>query len=77
MRRSAGFPQRAVPATPPIDLYDKDAVTITPEVSLGAFDVEPGKASLVVEIVGENAAATKAWMFGLDYVRFIPAKPTP
>ena len=64
-------------ATAPLDLYEKDAVTITPEVSLGVFDMEPGTATLAVEIVGENPAATKAWMFGLDYVRFVPAKPAP
>ena len=62
-------------ATSPIDLYEKDAVTITPELSLGVFDLGPGTSSLAVEIVGENAAATKAWMFGLDYVRFVPVPP--
>jgi hypothetical protein len=64
-------------ATAPLDLYEKDAVTITPEVSLGVFDMESGTATLAVEIVGENPAATKAWMFGLDYVRFLPTKPGP
>lgn len=59
----------------PVDLYEKDAVTITPELSLGVFDLEPGMSSLVVEIVGENPAATRAWMFGLDYVRFVPLPP--
>jgi hypothetical protein len=63
--------------TPPLDLYDRDAVTITPEVSLGEFDLEPGTATLAVEIVGENPAATKAWMFGLDYVRFVPVTAEP
>lgn len=64
--------------TAPIDLYDKDAVIVTPEVSLGAFDLELGTVPLEVEIVGENPAATKAWMFGLDYLRFVPAKaPAP
>jgi hypothetical protein len=53
-------------ARSPVDLYEKDAVTITPELSLGIFDLEPGTASLVVDIAGENPAATKAWMFGLD-----------
>ena len=55
-------------------LYDKDAVTVTPEVSLGVFDLEPGTVPLTVDIVGENPAATKAWMFGLDYLRFVPVK---
>jgi len=63
--------------TPPLDLYEKDMVTITPEVSLGEFDLEPGTVTLAVEIVGENPAATKAWMFGLDYVRFVPVAPAP
>jgi hypothetical protein len=58
--------------TVPLDLYDKDAVVVTPEVSLGIFDLEPGTVPLSVEIIGENPAATKAWMFGLDYVRFVP-----
>jgi putative heme-binding domain-containing protein len=62
-------------ARSPVDLYEKDAVTITPELSLGVFDLKPGMSSLVVEIVGENPAATKAWMFGLDYVRFVPLPP--
>ena len=62
-------------ATSPIDLYEKDAVTITPELSLGVFDLGPGTSSLAVEIVGENPAATKAWMFGLDYIRFVPVPP--
>ena len=62
-------------ATSPIDLYEKDAVTITPELSLGVFDLGPGTSSLTVEIVGENPVATKAWMFGLDYVRFVPLPP--
>jgi hypothetical protein len=62
----------------PVDLFDKDAVVVTPEVSLGVFDLEPGTVPLAVEIVGENPAATKAWMFGLDYVRFVPVKtPAP
>ena len=64
-------------ATSPVDLYEKDAVTITAEVSLGVFDLELGTKSLAVEIVGENPAATKAWMFGLDYVRFVPVVPAP
>jgi len=46
-------------------------------VPLGEFDLEPGTATLTVEIVGENPAATKAWMFGLDYVRFVPVAPEP
>jgi len=60
--------------TAPLDLFDKDAVVITPEVSLGVFDLEPGTVPLTVEIVGENPAATKAWMFGLDYVRLVPVQ---
>ena len=60
------------------DLYDKDAVTITPEVPLGVFDLEPGTVPLTVEITDANPAATKAWMFGLDYLRFVPVKdPSP
>ena len=61
----------------PLDLFDKDAVTTTPEVSLGVFDLVPGQVPLTVEIVGENPAATKAWMFGLDYVRFVPVRAPP
>jgi putative heme-binding domain-containing protein len=60
--------------TAPVDLFDKDAVSNTPEVSLGVFDLEPGTVPLTVEIVGENPTATKAWMFGLDYIRFVPVK---
>ena len=60
--------------TAPVDLFDKDAVSNTPEVSLGVFDLEPGTVPLTVEIVGENPTATKAGMFGLDYIRFVPVK---
>ena len=64
--------------TPPLDLYDKDAVVATPEVSLGVHALSPGTSPLQVEIVGENPAATKAWMFGLDYLRFVPVRePAP
>jgi len=63
--------------TRPLDLYHKGTVTITQEESLGTFDLEPGTATLAVEIVGENPAAEKRWVFGLDYVRFVPATPEP
>jgi putative membrane-bound dehydrogenase-like protein len=60
------------PAAPPLDLYHKDGVVHTSEIPIATVDLEPGTAALSVEIVGENPAATKAWMFGLDYLRFVP-----
>jgi putative membrane-bound dehydrogenase-like protein len=60
------------PAAPPLDLYHKEGVVHTAEIPIATVDLEPGMATLTVEIVGENPAATKAWMFGLDYLRFVP-----
>jgi len=62
------------PASPPLDLYHQDGVVHTPEVPVAVVDLAPGTATLTVEIVGENPAAVKAWMFGLDYLRLVPVK---
>ena len=62
------------PAAAPLDLHHKATVVHTPEVPIAVVDLTPGTATLTVEIVGENPAATKAWMFGLDYLRAVPVK---
>ena len=60
------------PPTSPLNLFDKDTVRATRELSLGSVDLQPGTATLTVEITGADPAATKGWMFGLDYLRFAP-----
>ena len=57
----------------PIDLYNPRVIP-TGELSLGTFDLTRGVHKLTVEIVGANPKAKKAYMFGLDYLKLIPAK---
>jgi hypothetical protein len=54
----------------PIDLYNASGVP-SGEVSLGKMKLTAGEHKLTVEIVGANKKAVKAYMFGLDYVRFL------
>jgi len=58
-------------ASAPVDLYDAQVIPMPP-VSLGVHEVRPGKATLAIEIVGANPAATPAYMFGLDCLVLIP-----
>lgn len=51
------------------DLYRSNHWGPTDEIDLGIFDLEKGKNSLSVAIVGANEAAIKNYMFGIDYVR--------
>lgn len=51
----------------PIDLYDTGVVT-TGVLSFGTHVLKGGEHTVTVEIVGANAKAVKAYMFGLDYV---------
>lgn len=52
----------------PLDFYN-DKIVVSPEIDLGTFDLPAGDARLVAEIVGANASAKPAFMFGLDYIR--------
>jgi putative membrane-bound dehydrogenase-like protein len=53
----------------PVDLYNPDVVPTDP-LPLGVHKLTAGNHSLGVEIVGANAKAVKAYMFGIDYVLF-------
>jgi len=57
----------------PIDLYDP-RVAPTDPIRLGVFDLTAGEHRLSVEIVGANARAIRAYMFGLDFVRLHPVE---
>lgn len=52
----------------PIDLYNPDGVIATPEIKLGAFELDKGPHVLTVEIVGANPQAIKHYMVGIDYI---------
>ncbi|MFP6673565.1 MAG: PVC-type heme-binding CxxCH protein [Pirellulaceae bacterium] len=54
----------------PIDLYSADVVT-TGVLTFRSIPLPKGEIQLVVEIVGANPKAVKAYMFGLDYIRLI------
>jgi hypothetical protein len=69
--RDYGIHQLAVnnaPSGGPIDFYSPD-VKPSEEIDLGAFDLRQGDNELSVTVVGANAKAVKAYMFGLDYLR--------
>jgi len=51
----------------PIDLYNPTVVPSGP-ISLGTCELAVGQHKLVVEIVGANPAAEKAYMFGIDRI---------
>lgn len=61
-----------VEAGPPIDLYH-NGVTPSKERDLGVFDLPAGANRLTVRVVGANPKAIKRYMFGLDYLRLVPA----
>ena len=54
------------------DFYN-DGVIVTPEESLGVFDLKQGENTFSVEIVGANEKAVLSHMFGLDYLIVKPA----
>jgi len=56
----------------PIDLFNKDKVAITEELSLGKVHLAPGAHVLTVEIVGANPEAIKMYMFGMDHLHVKP-----
>lgn len=52
-----------------IDLYSSEVVS-TGLLEFPTPKLQPGKHKLTFEIVGANAKADKAYMFGLDFIRF-------
>lgn len=64
------------PLAETLDLFDRDVIT-TGVLKLGERELDAGVHKLSVEIVGANAAARPAYLFGLDFVRLLPvASPT-
>ncbi|MBN2308381.1 MAG: DUF2961 domain-containing protein [Candidatus Hydrogenedentes bacterium] len=55
-----------------MDFYN-DGVVLTPEESLGTFDLKEGANEMKVEITGANEKAIPRHMFGLDYLLLKPA----
>jgi hypothetical protein len=55
-----------------LDLFNRGVVS-TGELDLGTHDLTAGEHRLGVEILGANDQAVKSYMFGLDYVRLVPA----
>lgn len=73
--RDYGIHQLAVngkPAGSPMDYYNPD-VSPSEEIGLGVFDLKGGDNQLTVTVVGANAKAVRAYMFGLDYLLLKPA----
>jgi hypothetical protein len=56
-----------------IDLYN-DRPTAAPETDLGVFDLPESENRIVVEMVGANNKAAREYLFGLDYLRVVPAQ---
>ena len=61
-----------VPLGAPIDLFNSPDVITTGVLSFSLDGLAAGQHTLVIEIVGSNPKAAKAYMFGLDYVRLVP-----
>ena len=57
-----------------IDLFNKDAVITTGDVSLGKHQIKAGLNQLTVELLGANPAASPGKMFGLDHLKLVPVK---
>jgi len=57
---------------PPMDLFN-NGVIATGELDLGTHDLAAGEHQLSVEILGANEKAVRSYMFGLDYVKLVPA----
>lgn len=74
--RDYGIHQLAVngqPAGPPRDFYNPE-VKPSEEMDLGVFELKAGENEFSSTVVGANAQAVKAYMFGLDYLRLQPAR---
>ncbi len=57
-----------------IDLFYKDAVITTGDVSLGKHGMKAGLNQLVIELLGANPAASPGKMIGIDHLKLIPVK---
>jgi len=57
---------------PPIDLFNNGVIG-TGELDLGTHELAAGEHRLSVEILGANEQAVRSYMFGLDYVKLLPA----
>ena len=55
----------------PIDLYSPTVIPSGP-IALGTYDLTKGQHKLMVEILGANPQAKKAYMFGIDRVDLKP-----
>jgi len=57
---------------PQVDCYEpRPKVITTGELSMGKHQLEAGTHQLVVDILGANPAATKGYMFGIDYLSLV------
>jgi hypothetical protein len=56
----------------PVDLFDPN-VAVSPEISLGIFELKAGENKLSAVLLGANDKAEKKYMFGLDYLILKPA----
>ncbi|HZN32530.1 MAG TPA: hypothetical protein VFB80_01880, partial [Pirellulaceae bacterium] len=56
----------------PLDLYNYPDVLASGEVELGRRSLTAGPHRLTVTIDGANAAATRAYLVGIDYLRLVP-----
>ena len=56
----------------PVDFYNPD-VQPSQEIDLGMFELKEDDNELSATVVGANAKAEKAYMFGLDYLLLKPA----
>ena len=63
----------AQPAGEPIDLYHPEVVPTGPIV-LGVQDLSQGQHKLMIEIVGANPKAIKAYMFGINRIDLKPVE---
>ncbi|HMO15822.1 MAG TPA: PSD1 and planctomycete cytochrome C domain-containing protein [Pirellulaceae bacterium] len=54
-----------------LDLYSK-VLSKTGEISLGEIELSAGKQQLKIKSIGTNPDAVPKYMFGLDYLTFVP-----
>jgi hypothetical protein len=63
-----------VPLGDPIDLYSSPDVVTSGVLTLGRKKLDAGPHHLTLEVIGANPAAEPAFIVGVDYIRFVPAK---
>jgi putative membrane-bound dehydrogenase-like protein len=57
-----------------LDLYNKETVITTGEISLGKHEIKKGNNRLILEILAANPEATQGNMAGIDHLRLQPVK---